>query len=1089
MAQTFTVGTDYATLQDAISAAQNALTDGADTFTIKFATAGTYAMAEAAIIDSTKFGADDVLIIDGDVDGNGTKDVILDGGNTFTDGVSDDIGNQILKVISAKANVTLQNLTFQNGYCNGGSGEGGGGAVYVKDGSLTVSDSTFQNNTVSNGNNSFGGGAVAVFGSGSLTVKDNTVFDNNDCVSANTSGGRGGAVWLKTSGTISIDDATFTNNSAKQEGGAIATRDACDLTVSNSTFEDNSANSGGAIMFGYNYLSNDMAITFDGTNTFKDNTATTSGGAIFLTAGKSAAGVDMNVLDSATMTFTGNSAKDGGAIHLARSGQIVSDGKMIFNKNSATNNGGAIFFASNGTTASTTTIFNADFVGNTAGNSGGAVIVYSSTVRDVEFVETLFSGNTAVKNGGAIFGDAALVLDKCTIIENSSGLYYSKTDLLLSNSVIGWNTSYDVTTTQDSGTLTNNLIGSVTNLTVPEDQLLGDAALDTVYEKSTSDTGIPVYSAYSKGSGVYIGDDGKMYAIGATPDKIMINVDAVPPEIAEISGNKDGWSTENITLTVTASDDETAVENLQYAVTESNTAPAADAEKIWQTQNTFTYSEDGARVRYFWVKDETGNISAAYPAQTVKIDKTAPVLSEKTFENVAKQDVIIRWNEATDGNGSGVAGYRFRFGTDAALTGDGESANTRSAVFSRLNDGTYYYQIGAVDAVGNIAWSGVKDFVIAMNPSLSADAAIVSGTGGSDGVAWQTKTDEAASYIVEYSTDNFASVIRIETDSAGLATLNLPGGDWQWRVQYAGSDEWITGEQEIKVNPADDSAAKKYAAVQDGKQDVFFVRSSGAWQNGFQARHVGSKNSGWNGTNETAHIMGQNRFGDIFSGCEDANILYLTDDANGDVLFVDDVFTASFEDIGKTQARLANIDEIRAGAGNDIVDMTSQKFDYTGDGLIIRGGDGDDTVWANSGDNFLFGDAGNDRIIGANGNDVMAGGTGNDRMHGGGGNDIFTFGGGNWGNDIIEQLDGGSVTLWFENGIEESDLTIAQDGENTRISAEYGSITVLNTASGSITLKFGSDDAGRFAELADLGAFSGSSTDKIFENSAAIAAL
>ncbi len=102
MAQTFTVGTDYASLQEAITAAQNALTDGADTFTIKFANAGTYTLAEAAIISSSKFGADDVLIIDGDVDGDGTKDVILDGGNTFTDGTSNDIGNQILKVTSSK---------------------------------------------------------------------------------------------------------------------------------------------------------------------------------------------------------------------------------------------------------------------------------------------------------------------------------------------------------------------------------------------------------------------------------------------------------------------------------------------------------------------------------------------------------------------------------------------------------------------------------------------------------------------------------------------------------------------------------------------------------------------------------------------------------------------------------------------------------------------------------------------------------------------------------------------------------------------------------------------------------------------------
>ena len=35
----------------------------------------------------------------------------------------------------------------------------------------------------------------------------------------------------------------------------------------------------------------------------------------------------------------------------------------------------------------------------------------------------------------------------------------------------------------------------------------------------------------------------------------------------------------------------------------------------------------------------------------------------------------------------------------------------------------------------------------------------------------------------------------------------------------------------------------------------------------------------------------------------------------------------------------------------------------------------------------------------------------------GGGNDIFCFGG-NWGNDTVEQLAGGKITLWFESGSE-----------------------------------------------------------------------
>ena len=113
--------------------------------------------------------------------------------------------------------------------------------------------------------------------------------------------------------------------------------------------------------------------------------------------------------------------------------------------------------------------------------------------------------------------------------------------------------------------------------------------------------------------------------------------------------------------------------------------------------------------------------------------------------------------------------------------------------------------------------------------------------------------------------------------------------------------------------------------------------------------------------------------------------------------------------------------------------MTSNKFEYTGEGMTIRGGDGDDAIWANKGENFLFGDAGNDRIVGASGNDVIAGGIGNDRMHGGGGDDVFTFCD-NWGTDTVEQLADGSVTLWFASGNMENwnaETLTYMDGDNS----------------------------------------------------------
>ena len=177
---------------------------------------------------------------------------------------------------------------------------------------------------------------------------------------------------------------------------------------------------------------------------------------------------------------------------------------------------------------------------------------------------------------------------------------------------------------------------------------------------------------------------------------------------------------------------------------------------------------------------------------------------------------------------------------------------------------------------------------------------------------------------------------------------------------------------------------------------------------------------------------------------------------------MDDIYSALGE-----EARLSRIDEIRAGAGNDIVDLTSQRYAYIGKNMTVYGGSGDDTIWANNGSNTLFGDAGNDRIVGASGNDFIIGGAGNDTLHGGGGEDTFFFGA-NFGNDTIEQLAGGSVTLHFETGSDanwNADTLTYTDGAN--------SVTVSGVTD--VTLVFGGTAPvdGVFADCA---------SEKIFED-------
>ena len=469
---------------------------------------------------------------------------------------------------------------------------------------------------------------------------------------------------------------------------------------------------------------------------------------------------------------------------------------------------------------------------------------------------------------------------------------------------------------------------------------------------------------------------------------------------------------------------------------------------IWKAYTgAVTFDRNGT----VWFRgfDEAGNMSEPAGYTVDNIDTTPPKIT-LSGDNVNPLQSVMLTASTEDG-------------LDIFFSTDQETWTKYDGQIDVTENAAYYFKV--TDAAGNIG----TDFIVFENIVQSPGSDIPPQT-----QTWET-VEEATQYIVEYSTDNFEHVIQLVVDSNSLDSFQMPAGNYQMRVKADGGDEWTVAAPVVAEKTNDEPKLIKSNA--DGHADVFFVNSVGTWGAIYAAQHTGSMNDAWGGTGEHAVLSGKNKLTDVIEGSTDANVLLMTDDANGDTLFVDDIYSASPDDLGLSQSRIAQIDEIRAGAGNDIVDMTSKRFEYIGDGLTIRGGDGNDTIWANKGDNMLFGDAGNDRIVGASGNDVIAGGIGNDRMHGGGGNDVFTFCD-NWGVDTVEQLATGSVTLWFAEGSldnwDESTLTYT-DGEN--------SVTVSGVTADKVTLKFGDDGSEQFASLTSAGAFFDATTERIFEES------
>ena len=460
-----------------------------------------------------------------------------------------------------------------------------------------------------------------------------------------------------------------------------------------------------------------------------------------------------------------------------------------------------------------------------------------------------------------------------------------------------------------------------------------------------------------------------------------------------------------------------------------------------------TVSENGTV--YFRAKDAVGNESTG-EITVSNIDKAAPEIPSEFTETVSGYDAAFTWTDSVDN--AGMSGYCFRYGSTENLDGEGEFVSTNGFALNDLAVGSYYYQVRGVDLAGNMSeWSAVREFAVI--PGEVQDL-----SGSIDGLSWASIAG-VGSYAIELT--GGSGSLDLETANTAIDFFALPAGTFQWQVK-AENGVFTAGNAIVSENSSEPQLLSSEA---NGDMDLFFGNASGTWEDGYFAEHQGILN-GWNGTGEQVELLGKNKISDVFSGSDDANILVLTDDTNGDALFVEDVYTS----FGKDAARIAQIDEIRAGAGDDIIDLTSQKFAYDGDGVKICGGLGNDTIWANNGNNTLFGDAGNDRIIGGSGNDVIVGGIGNDSMHGGGGEDIFCFGS-DWGVDTVEQLSDGKVTLCFADGEVSNwnaDTLTYTDGAN--------SVTVSGVSAENITLNFGNETS------LPAGAFSDAASVKIFED-------
>lgn len=197
------------------------------------------------------------------------------------------------KTASVKEAATL---TVKNSQFIGNTSLNSQGGAIRNQGTITeISGSTFKGNKASNG------GAINNGEWGQIKLITNSVFDGNEATLKNTAARDGGAILNR--GTIeSIADSTFTNNKTSGAGGAILNK-------------------------------NGASLTFNGTNTFTNNTAASKANDIH-NSGTITVASGTTTLGSGYSQDAGSLTVQGGAALESLGTMEISGGSVAFKDNS-----------------------------------------------------------------------------------------------------------------------------------------------------------------------------------------------------------------------------------------------------------------------------------------------------------------------------------------------------------------------------------------------------------------------------------------------------------------------------------------------------------------------------------------------------------------------------------------------------------------------------------------------------------------------------------------------------------------------------------------------------------------------------------
>lgn len=324
------------------------------------------------------------------------------------------------------------------------SGQDATRIIQHRGGTLSLRNITLQNGRASGAEDFASGGAIRsdrLFGEIVLNLL-NVTFRNNE---SNLTGtpplpfhpfDYGGAAVFARSGTLSVTNCLFTNNTANNSsGGAIHGRSST-INVSGTTFLTNASNLGG--FGGAMYTDGLSPNGGNGTlrvasSTFTGNTAYNIGGAFYNYLHDATEWVTFDtvvfqgnqVVESSGTTFLGNLAQGGAGV--VDGGNLVVLGST-FSGNSARSStgpgsGGGLGLTNNSSISITNSTFSANqaigvFPNNTNASGGGLVIYGNATPFQIR--NSTITLNTAGWTGGGIQSTTSGVLTNTIVANNTA---------------------------------------------------------------------------------------------------------------------------------------------------------------------------------------------------------------------------------------------------------------------------------------------------------------------------------------------------------------------------------------------------------------------------------------------------------------------------------------------------------------------------------------------------------------------------------------------------------------------------------------------------------------------------------------------